>query len=58
MVEVTAFEASLQYLLFSSALIGITQPKVVVSSDHHCCEQNVWMTGRGSVTAQGICGMV
>jgi hypothetical protein len=40
MLEVTVFEASVQYLLFSSALINITQPKVIVSSDHHSCEQN------------------
>jgi len=54
MVEVTVFEASVQYLPFSSALIGITQPKVIVSSDHHSCEQNCWMTGGRSVTAQGL----
>lgn len=47
-------EASVQCLLFSSALIDITQPKVIVSSDHHSCEQNGWMTGGGSVTAQGM----
>ena len=48
------FEASVQCLLFSSALIGITQTKVVVSSDRHSCKQNGCMTGGGSVTPQGM----
>lgn len=48
------FETSVQYLLFPSALISITQPKVIVSSDHHSCGQSGWMTGGGSVTAQGM----
>ena len=48
------FEASIQYLLFSSALIGITQSNMIISSDHHSCEQNGWMTRGGSVTAQGM----
>ena len=54
MVEVTVFEASVQCLLFSSSLIGITQPKVIVSIDHHSCEQNGWMNGGESATAQGM----
>jgi hypothetical protein len=58
MVEVTVFEAAVQCLLFSSALIGITQPKVIVSSGHHCCG---WIIRGRSVTTQGmwdglICG--
>jgi hypothetical protein len=57
MVEVTVCEASVQCLLFSSALIGITQPKVVVCSDHHSSEQNGCIAGRGSVVSVTPRGM-
>lgn len=54
MVGVTVFEALVQCLLFSSALIGITQPKVIVSIDHLSCEKNGWGNGGESATAQGM----
>jgi hypothetical protein len=51
MVEVTVFGAAVHCLLFSSAVIGITQLKVIVSSGHH---SSGWITGGGSVTTQGM----